>query len=222
METLPSSSTTSEKQNGHPKNGYSFANNLEALHLSEDSKVTMVSSHFAGIMKIMGLDLNEPGLKDTPRRIARMYVKDLFKGLNPSAQPAITSFADKNSYNKLVIQKNITVHSICERYLLPIIGKAHVAYISNGRSIGLSKLNRIVEYHSKKPQMQERLTEEIADSVKEALKIQDVAVLIDAAHLSVTMRGVNDTASSTVTSYFGGKFQNEDIKTEFLLSIKSF
>jgi GTP cyclohydrolase IA len=222
MESSSSSPTTCEKQNGHPKNGYRFTNNLAASHLSDDAKVTMMSSHFAEIMKIMGLDLNEPGLKDTPRRIARMYVNDLFKGLNPSAQPAIISFEDKNSYNKLVIQKNITLHSICERYFLPIIGKAHVAYISNGRSIGLSKLNRIVGYHSKKPQRQERLTEEIADSVKEALKIQDVAVVIDAAHLSVTMRGVNDIASSTVTSYFGGKFQKEDIKTEFLLAIKSF
>jgi GTP cyclohydrolase IA len=222
MEAWPFSSTSSEKQNGHPKNGHRFTNNLAASDLSDDSKVTMVSSHFAEIMKIMGLDLDDPGLKGTPRRIARMYVRDLFKGLNPFARPAIIAFEDKNGYNKLVIQKNITVHSICEKYFLPIIGKAHVAYISNGRSIGLSKLNRIVGYHSKKPQMQERLTEEIADSVKEALTSQDVAVLIDAAHLSVTMRGVNDIASSTVTSYFGGKFQKEDIKTEFLLAIKSF
>jgi GTP cyclohydrolase I len=149
-----------------------------------------------------------------------MYVKDIFKGLNSSAQPSVTLFEDKNSYNKLVIQKNITVRSTCERYFMPIIGKAHVAYISNGKNIGLSKLNRIVEHHSKKPQTQERLTEEIANSVKEALKIQDVAVLMDAAHLSVAMRGVKDASSSTITSYFGGKFQKEDIKTEFLLAIK--
>jgi len=220
METLPSSLKTSEKQNGHPKNGYSFTNDLEAFHLSDDVKVRMISDHFAEVMKIMGLDPNEPGLKDTPRRIARMYVKDLFKGLNSSAEPSITLFEDKSTYNKLTIQKNITVRSICEKYFLPIIGKAQLAYISNGKSIGLSKLNRIVDYHSKKPQTQERLTEEIANSVKEALKIQDVAVLIDAVHLSVTMRGVKDVASSTVTSYFGGKFQKEDIKTEFLLAIK--
>jgi GTP cyclohydrolase IA len=222
MEILPSPSTICEKQNGHLISGYNFTNNLEAFHLSDDAKVRMVSNHFAEIMKIIGLDLSETGLKDTPGRIARMYIKDLFKGINSSAQPSITTFEDKSSYNKLVIQKNITVHSICEKYFLPIIGKAHVGYISNGRSIGLSKLNRIVEYHSKKPQMQERLTEEIANSIKEALKIQDVAVLIDATHLSVTMRGVKDVASSTITSYFGGKFQKEDIKTEFLLSIKSF
>jgi len=220
MEILPSSSITSEKQNGHSKNGYGFTNNLEVLPLSDDAKVRMVGKHFAEIMKIIGLDINEPGLKDTPRRIARMYVKDIFKGLNSSAQPSITLFEDENSYNKLVLQKNITVHSICEMYFMPMIGKAHVAYISNGKTIGLSKLNRIIEYHSKKPQMQERLTEEIANSVKEALKIQDVAVLIEAVHLSIAMRGAKDTASSTVTSYFGGRFQKEDIKTEFLLVIK--
>jgi len=222
METLPSPFNAGEKQNGHPKNGYSFTNDLGAFHSSDDAKVKMVTHHFAEIMKIMGLDINESGLKDTPRRIARTYIKDLFKGLNPSVRPSITPFEDKSNYNKLVMQKNITVHSTCEKYFLPIIGKAHVAYISSGRSIGLSKLNRIVEYHSKKPQMQERLTEEIANSVKESLKIQDVAVLIDAVHLSMTMRGVKDAASSTVTSYFGGKFQKEDIKTEFLLTMKSF
>jgi GTP cyclohydrolase I len=220
METLPPSLTASEKQNGRSKNGYSFRNNLEAFHLSEEVKVRMISNHFAEIMKIMGLDLNEPGLKDTPGRIARMYVKELFQGLNSPAEPSITLFEDKNTYNKLTIQKNIAVRSICEKYFLPIIGKAQVAYISNGRSIGLSKLNRIVDYHSKKPQTQERLTEEIANSVKKALQIQDVAVLIDTVHLSVTMRGAKDVASSTVTSYFGGKFQKEDIKTEFLLAIK--
>src|SRR5215813_9808227 len=138
MEILSSSLTSGERQNGHPRNGYSLTNNLEALHLSDDAKVRMVSHHFVEIMKIMGLDINETGLKDTPRRIARMYVKDLFKGLNSSAQPSITSFDDKNSYNKLVLQKNITVHSICEKYFLPIVGKAHVAYISSGRNIGLS------------------------------------------------------------------------------------
>ena len=222
METLPPPFNAGERQNGYPKNGFSFTNNLGEFHSSDDAKVKMVSHHFAEIMKVMGLDLNEPGLKDTPRRIARTYINDLFKGLNPSAQPSITPFEDKNNYNKLLIQKNITVHSICEKYFLPIIGKAHVAYISNGRSIGLSKLNRVVEYHSKRPQLQERLTEDIANSVKESLKIQDVAVLIDATHLSVTLRGVKDTASSTITSYFGGKFQKEDIKTEFLLSVKSF
>ena len=220
METLPSPLVTTEKQNGHSTNGHAFRDPLRAVGLSDEAKINMVTHHFAEIMKIIGLDVNEPGLKDTPRRIARMYVKEIFKGLNTTNQPSITLFEDRHSYNKLVIQKNITLHSICEQYFLPIVGKAHVAYISNGKMIGLSKLNRIVEYHSKKPQMQERLTEEIANSVKEALKIQDVAVLIDAVHLSLTMRGVKDAASSTIMSYFGGKFQNEDIKTEFLLAIK--
>lgn len=220
METFQSRLVTDEKQNGYPTNGHALRNPLGPFDLSDEAKIKMVTHHFTEIMKIIGLDVNEPGLKGTPRRIARMYVKDIFKGLNTTTQPPITLFEDRHSYNKLVIQKNITLHSICEQYFLPMVGKAHVAYISNGKMIGLSKLNRIVEYHSKKPQMQERLTEEIANSVKEALKIQDVAVLLDAVHLSVTMRGVKDTASSTVTSYFGGKFQKEDIKMEFLLAIK--
>jgi len=218
METLPSPLKT--EQNSHLPNGHTLTNSLAIFGLPDDAKIKMVSQHFAEIMKVIGLDLNEPGLKDTPRRIARMYVKDFFKGLNSAAQPSITLFEDKNSYNKLIIQKNITLHSICEQYFLPIVGKVHLAYISNGKVIGLSKLNRIVEYHSKKPLTQERLTEEIANSMREALSIQDVAVLIDATHLSLTLRGVKDTASSTITSYFGGKFQKEDIKTEFLLAIK--
>ena len=220
MEIFSSPLKTEEKQNGHFTNGHAIGNPLVTFGLPDDAKIKMVSHHFAEIMKIIGLDVNKPGLKETPRRIARMYVKDIFKGVNATSQPSITVFEDRHSYNKLVIQKNITVHSICELYFLPMIGKAHVAYISNGKTLGLSKLNRIVEFHSKKPQRQERFTEEIANSVKEALKTQDVAVFIDAAHLSVTMRGVKDASSSTVTSYYGGKFQNEDIKTEFLLAIK--
>jgi GTP cyclohydrolase I len=219
METFPSPLQTGEKQNGHPTNAHA-RNPLGAFTLSDEAKIKIVTQHFAEIMKTIGLDVNQPGLKDTPRRIARMYVKDIFKGLSSITEPSTTLFEDRHSYNKLVIQKNITLHSVCEQYFLPMVGKAHVAYISNGKMIGLSKLNRIVEYHSKKPQMQERLTEEVANSVKDALKIQDVAVLIDAVHSSVTMRGVKDTACSTVTSYFGGKFQKEDIKMEFLLAIK--
>jgi len=220
MEILPSPSKTSENQNGHQTNGHAIGNAFGMFALPDDTKIKMVSHHFAEIMKIIGLDINKPGLKETPRRIASMYVKDIFKGVNSTTQPSITLFEDRHSYNKLVIQKNITLHSVCEQYFLPMIGKVHVAYISNGKMIGLSKLNRIVDYHSKKPQTQERLTEEIANSVKEALKTQDVAVFVDAVHLSVTMRGVKDVGSSTVTSYYGGKFQNEDVKTEFLLAIK--
>ena len=220
MEILPAPLRAEEKQNGYPTNGHSIGNPLGAFGVSDDAKIKMVSHHFAEIMKIIGLDVNEPGLRETPRRIARMYVKEIFKGVKSTSQPSVILFEDRHSYNKLVIQKSITLHSICEQYFLPIIGKAHVAYISNGKMIGLSKLSRIVEFHSKKPQTQERLTEEIANSVKEALKTQDVAVFIDAVHLSVTMRGVKDVGSSTVTSYYGGKFQNEDIKTEFLFSVK--
>jgi GTP cyclohydrolase I len=213
-----------EKLNGK-LNGLSFDSHSINLttavaNLSDDAKVKLISNHFREIMNILGLDLNDDSLKNTPSRVARMYVKEIFSGLNPANQPAITLFENKYNYNKLVIEKNITLHSYCEHHFLPIIGKAHVAYISSGKIIGLSKLNRIVQFHSRKPQVQERLTEEIAASLKQALKTQDVAVMIDATHYCVAMRGVNDTNSSTVTSHFGGRFQNEDVKSEFLLSVK--
>lgn len=209
-----------EMEAAHPPNGHTLKISASGPTMSDQIKIKLVSEHFAEIMKIIGVDMSDEGVRDTPRRVAQMYIKELFAGLNPSGKPSITLFKNKDSYNKLVIEKNITLHSICEHHFLPIVGKAHVAYVSNGNIIGLSKLNRIVQYHARKPQLQERLTEEIANSLKETLKTQDVAVLIDAVHLCVSMRGVNDTNSSTITSYFGGKFQKDDIKTEFLLAVK--
>ena len=209
-----------DRENAHVANGHAFTLPPAGSILSDEAKIQLVSHHFAEIMKAIGLDLNEDGLRDTPRRIARMYVKEIFKGLNPAYEPSVSLLKNKNVQNKLVIEKNITLHSFCEHHFLPIIGKVHIGYISNGSVLRVSTLNRIVQYHAKRPQLQDRLTDEIAGSVKDALKNQDVVVLIDAVHLCVTMRGVKDANISTITSYFGGKFQNEDVKSEFLLTIK--
>lgn len=191
-----------------------------ALNIPDEEKIMLISSHFREIMKIMGLNVNDPGLVETPGRVARMYINEIFSGLNPSNKPAITLFEDKSKHNKMVIEKNITLYSYCEHHFVPIIGKAHVAYISNGKLIGLSKLNRIVQFHSRKPQLQERLTEEIAMAVKDALNTEDVAVLIDANHHCVASRGIRDINSSTLTSHYSGKFRNEDVKSEFLLTTR--
>jgi GTP cyclohydrolase I len=190
------------------------------MPVGDEEKIELIGNHFREIMKIMGLNVNDPGLIDTPNRVAKMYINEVFSGLNPRNKPAITLFEDRSRYNKMVIEKNITLYSYCEHHFVPIIGKAHLAYISNGKLIGLSKLNRIVQYYSRKPQLQERLTEEIAMAVKEALQTDDVAVLVDASHLCVASRGIRDTSSSTVTSHYSGKFQNEDLKSEFLLTTR--
>ena len=220
MQTNPlQTETFNGKQNGH-SNGHIVNISPNEPNMPDETKIKLVSNHFAEIMKILGLDVNDDGLRETPNRVARMYVKEIFNGLNPLNKPSIILFENKYKYNKIIIEKNITLHSCCEHHFLPIIGKAHLAYISKGKIMGLSKLNRLVQYYAKKPQVQERLTEEIANALKETLKTQDVAVMIDAVHLCVAMRGVNDTNSSTITSHFGGKFQNEDLKTEFLIAVK--
>jgi GTP cyclohydrolase I len=193
---------------------------MHAVPVTDEMKIKLIASHFREIMHTLGLDLSDESLRDTPNRVAKMYVKEVFRGLNPANKPSITIFENKYSYNKPVIEKNITLYSYCEHHFVPIIGKAHVAYISNGKIIGLSKLNRIVQYCASKPQVQERLTEEIAAELKKALGTADVAVAIDAAHLCVASRGVRDTNSTTFTSHYSGRFVNEDMKNEFLLSVK--
>jgi GTP cyclohydrolase I len=188
--------------------------------LSDELKIQLISNHFRDIMQILGLDLDDDSLKDTPGRVAKMYVKEAFSGLNSRNKPAITLFDNKYQYNEMIVEKNITLYSYCEHHFVPIIGKAHIGYISNGKIIGLSKLNRIVQYHAKRPQVQERLTEEIAFSLKECLGTEHVAVIIDAVHLCVASRGVNDTNSSTVTAHYSGKFKNEATRREFFSFIK--
>ena len=188
----------------------------DAFDLSDALKIDLIEAHFREIMTVLGLDLTDDSLNGTPRRVAKMYVNETFKGLNPANKPSTTLFENKYQYNQMLVERDITVQSYCEHHFVPIMGKAHVAYISSGKVIGLSKLNRIVQHFAKRPQVQERLTMQIADELKRALGTDDVAVIIDAAHLCVSTRGVNDTASSTLTAAYSGKFDDEATRQEFL------
>jgi len=188
----------------------------DAFHMSDEEKIEKIASHFAEIMDTLGLDRNDDSLSGTPRRVAKMYVKEIFSGLNPENFPDIKLFDNKYNYDQMLVEKNIVFYSNCEHHFVPIIGKAHVAYISAGKVIGLSKINRIVQHFAKRPQVQERLTMQISNAMKKALETEDVAVVIDATHLCVSSRGVKDVNSSTVTSHFTGEFANEERKNEFL------
>lgn len=189
----------------------------DAFVMDDDLKIELIEDKFAEIMHILGLDLNDDSLKGTPHRVAKMYVKEIFSGLNPANKPKIALFENKYKYNEMLVEKDISFYSNCEHHFVPIIGKAHVAYYSNGHVIGLSKINRLVQYYAKRPQVQERLTLQIAEAVKEATRSEDVAVIIDAHHLCVSSRGVSDVNSSTITSSFSGKFLQEQQRNEFLM-----
>jgi GTP cyclohydrolase IA len=191
----------------------------DAFDLDDDTKIELIEKNFRSIMEIMGLDLNDDSLKGTPHRVAKMYVKEIFKGLNPANAPKIALFDNKYQYNQMLIERDITLYSNCEHHFVPIVGKAHVGYISNGKVIGLSKINRIVEYFAKRPQVQERLTVQIAQHLREVLHTEDIAVVIDARHLCVSSRGVEDTSSSTITATYFGKFQEAATREEFLRHI---
>lgn len=188
----------------------------DAFLLSDDEKIAQIEEKFRDIMNIMGLDLTDDSLQGTPHRVAKMYIKEIFSGLNPENKPAIKLFENKYQYKEMLVERNITFYSNCEHHFVPIIGKAHVAYISNGKVIGLSKLNRIVQFFAKRPQVQERLTIQIAEELKRVMETEDVAVLIDAVHLCVSSRGVQDFNSATVTSSYSGAFNNEATRNEFL------
>lgn len=181
-----------------------------AFDISDDEKQEKIAELFSQIMDVMGLDLTDDSLQGTPKRVAKMYIEEIFSGLNPANKPKVALFDNKYKYNQMLVEKNITFYSNCEHHFVPIIGKAHVAYISSGKVIGLSKLNRIVDYYAKRPQVQERLTNQIAEELKSILDTEDVAVIIDAKHLCVSSRGVKDDTSSTVTSYFGGVFNKSE------------
>jgi len=187
-----------------------------AFDLSEDEKIAAIEERFAEIMDILGLDLTDDSLRGTPKRVAKMYVKEIFNGLNPANKPKMALFENKYKYNEMLVEKNISFYSNCEHHFVPIMGKAHIAYISNGTVVGLSKLNRLVDYFAKRPQVQERLTMQIAKELQKDLGTDDVAVLIDAKHLCVASRGVEDDTSSTVTAFYGGKFKDEKVREEFL------
>ncbi len=187
-----------------------------AFEASDNEKIEKIEYHFREIMSTLGLDLNNESLAGTPLRVAKMYVKELFSGLDPKTKPKITLFDNEYNYKQMLVEKDITFFSNCEHHFVPIYGKAHVAYVSSGKIIGLSKLNRIVQHFAKRPQVQERLTEQIAHEMQNALNTGDVAVVIDAKHMCVSSRGIKDADSSTITSFYGGKFSEENMKNEFL------
>ncbi|MDA9335578.1 GTP cyclohydrolase I FolE [Flavobacteriaceae bacterium] len=178
----------------------------DAFKVSDQEKKKKIAVLFEEIMDVLGLDLTDDSLKGTPERVAKMYIDEIFSGLNPKNKPKVALFENKYRYNQMLVEKDITFYSNCEHHFVPIIGKAHVAYISSGRVIGLSKLNRIVQYYAKRPQVQERLTNQIAEELKGILGTEDVAVIIDAKHLCVSSRGIKDDTSATVTAFYGGTF----------------
>ncbi len=188
----------------------------DAFAMDDEEKIELIEKHFRHIMEIVGLDLTDDSLNGTPKRVAKMFVSEIFSGLNPENKPSITLFENKYKYNQMLVEKDITLFSNCEHHFVPIYGKAHVAYISSGKVIGLSKLNRIVDYYAKRPQVQERLTMQIANELKLALDTEDVAVVIDAQHMCVHSRGIKDSGSSTITASYSGKFEDEITKKEFL------
>lgn len=177
-----------------------------AFEMSNTEKKERISILFSEIMDVLGLDLNDDSLQGTPDRVAKMYVEEIFSGLDPKNKPKVALFDNKYQYNQMLVEKNITFYSNCEHHFVPIIGKAHIAYKSSGKVIGLSKLNRIVQYYAKRPQVQERLTNQIANELKTVLNTENVAVIIDAKHLCVSSRGIKDDTSTTVTTYYGGEF----------------
>lgn len=192
----------------------------DAFDIPDDQKIELIKKDVENILLTLGMDLTDDSLKGTPNRVAKMFVKEIFGGLHPNKRPNPSTFANNYKYGEMLVEKNITLYSTCEHHLLPIIGRAHVGYISNGHVIGLSKMNRIVDYYAKRPQVQERLTMQIVQELQRALGTEDVACVIDAKHLCVNSRGIRDIESSTVTSEFGGKFKDEHTKREFLNYIK--
>ncbi|MFT4942899.1 MAG: GTP cyclohydrolase I [Flavobacteriales bacterium] len=182
----------------------------DAFVVSDTDKKEKISHLFSEIMQVMGLDLTDDSLKGTPNRVAKMYIDEIFSGLNPANKPSVALFDNKYQYNQMLVEKNITFYSNCEHHFVPIIGKAHIAYVSSGKVIGLSKINRIVQYYAKRPQVQERLTNQIGEELKTILETENIAVIIDAKHLCVASRGIKDDTSATVTSYYGGVFNTPE------------
>ncbi|MBL6610906.1 MAG: GTP cyclohydrolase I FolE [Flavobacteriaceae bacterium] len=189
----------------------------DAFELSDEDKIERITKSVRDILETLGMDLTDDSLKGTPKRVAKAYVNELFSGLNPRNKPSSSTFENKYQYGEMLVEKNITLYSTCEHHLLPIVGKAHVAYVSSGRVVGLSKMNRIVEYYANRPQVQERLTMQVVQELQQILNTQDVACIIDAKHLCVNSRGIKDIASSTVTAEYQGVFKtDENLRKEFL------
>tara|TARA_B100000900_G_scaffold374037_1_gene355043 strand:- start:258 stop:938 length:681 start_codon:yes stop_codon:yes gene_type:complete len=192
----------------------------DAFKMSNTKKVLLIEKKIQEVLHVLGMDLTDDSLKGTPRRVAKMFVNEIFSGLHPDNKPMSSTFENKYKYGEMLVEKNITLYSTCEHHLLPIVGKTHVAYISNGSVVGLSKINRIVDYFARRPQVQERLTLQIVEELQKILKTDNVACVIDAKHLCVNSRGISDISSSTITCEFGGRFKEKEIKREFLDYIK--
>ncbi|UOK41271.1 MULTISPECIES: GTP cyclohydrolase I FolE [Flavobacterium] len=192
----------------------------DAFDKTDEEKIALIKKDVESILITLGMDLTDDSLKGTPNRVAKMFVKEIFGGLHPNKKPNSSTFENHYKYGEMLVEKNITIYSTCEHHLLPIVGRAHVAYISSGTVVGLSKMNRLVDYFAKRPQVQERLTMQIVQELQKVLKTDDVACVIDAKHLCVNSRGIRDIESSTVTAEFGGKFKEEKTRREFLDYIK--
>jgi GTP cyclohydrolase I len=193
----------------------------DAFAKSEDEKIESIQFHFQKIMEELGLDLTDDSLSGTPYRVAKMYVKELFYGLNPENKPHLSIFDNKYGYNKMLIEKDITFNSSCEHHFLPIVGKVHIGYISSGKVIGLSKMNRIVDYYGRRPQVQERMTKQIFTELKNVLKTDSVIVVVEAEHLCVSSRGVNDKNSLTITMEYDGEFISLETRDTFVKLINN-
>lgn len=193
----------------------------DAFDLSDPEKIELIEGYFEKIMHTLGLDLTDDSLQGTPKRVAKLYVNELFKGLNEKNKPSMSTFENKYQYKEMLVEKDITLYSNCEHHFLPIVGKAHVAYIPNEKVIGLSKINRIVDYFARRPQVQERLSLQILNELKKSLNSEHVAVFIDAEHMCVSSRGASDQSSSTVTVEYSGKFKEEKTRNEFLAYINN-
>jgi len=205
-----------ERGNDHISSALETPIREDAFILSDEEKIERIQKSVREIMLTLGLDLDDDSLNGTPKRVAKMYVKEIFGGLHPKRKPKSSTFKNKYKYGEMLVEKNIVLYSTCEHHLLPVIGRAHIAYISNGTVVGLSKMNRIVDYYAKRPQVQERLNIQIVKELQKVLGTEDVACVIDAKHLCVNSRGIRDIESSTVTAEYGGKFKDEAIKREFL------
>ncbi len=204
------------QETDHPSHTPETPLRADAFVLSDSDKKLKIQEHVRGILETLGMDLSDDSLSGTPKRVAEMFVDEIFGGLHPDRKPELSTFENSYRYGEMLVEKNIVLYSTCEHHLLPIVGRAHVAYLSQDRVIGLSKMNRIVDYYAKRPQVQERLTRQIVFALQEALGTPDVACVIDAKHLCVNSRGIRDIDSSTVTAEYGGRFQEESVKREFL------
>ncbi|NIJ46558.1 GTP cyclohydrolase I [Wenyingzhuangia heitensis] len=187
----------------------------DAFKKSDEEKIKAIQQHFSKIMEELGLDLTDDSLKGTPYRVAKMYVKELFMGLNPANKPKLSVFDNKYDYNKMLVESDITFNSSCEHHFLPIVGKAHVGYVSSGKVIGLSKINRVVDYYAKRPQVQERMSLQIFNELKEVLDTDNVIVVVEAEHLCVSSRGINDKTSKTTTIEYAGVFKDANTRNDF-------